>query len=629
MDFRQLGSKMISANSLASVFIFYALLSFVFAFLVILRRSVKPFTKVEDRLGMEHVSPMSTLREKWQTVAWDGILALLCNVPGFGMLPALWLFIKYSVMQVHLIVEDTGRKNWVSQLLPESIVWANLAMRCVRNVQVYHEHLKRVAAAVYESDSANDHQLVKKELDETFKTMSFDLFGSAILVASTLLWRILNFNMIQIRAHVFYHRKRARENMGEKATRIWQHLSDCHLDGFFDLDEEELDIDRPTVGTSESTQRMENLKNPAWWKKLLDAVAWLKKNWLDVVLVVGSSLTMLFGTLMLHFEHVERRYQKVSALSFSRFSLWLVIGISTFQATLFWKRIVWGVLRRTRHFRVQSNRLLVLAAISTPYLEQTWSKTNLSQLDAMLVEATERSENKENKENKDNKQIGIKINKDEKVWRVEVVKELKLDLTKDVGDITAWWELRSFLQVDCLDKAAIVEFCSIVVVCLLVNFAVVGLMGYMAEHRIVTIGFVLLLLLSGVLIAIMFMLLQACVGTNKLMEASSEGVRVASQQILETETSSVETSETSSTFSMEKKVMLLHVIERRVSSSNDRQHLFGIPVTENLRNGWIVSLVLAFGTSSWKVLGTYVSQLDVAETVAKQVRDWQLAKRLG
>lgn len=156
------------------------------------------------------------------------------------------------------------------------------------------------------------------------------------------------------------------------------------------------------------------------------------------------------------------------------------------------------------------------------------------------------------------------------------------------------------------------EFCGIVVVSLLLSFAVVGLVCYMADRRFMTISIMLLLVLSGVLIAIMAMLLQACVRTNKLMEAAEA------------------TPGTSSTFGdLEKKVMLLHVIERRASSSNDRQHLFGIPVTENLRNGWILSLVLAFGTSLWKVIGRHVSQLDVAETVAMEVRHGQLAKWLG
>lgn len=317
---------------------------------------------------------------------------------------------------------------------------------------------------------------------------------------------------------------------------------------------------------------------------------------------------------------MEQRYQKVSGFSFSRFSLWLVICTSTFQTTFFWSRLVWGVLQHTRKFRAQSNRLLLLAAISTPYLEQTWNNTNLIQLDSMLTEAAKR--------NNESKKTGITINKEKKVWEVEVTNEdLKLNLTDNFRDITAWWKLRSFLQTDCLDKAAIVEFCGIVVVSLLFSFAVVGLVCYMADRRFMTIGIMLLLVLSGVLIAIMAMLLQACVRTNKLMEAAAERVRQASQQILD---SAEATPGTASTFGdLEKKVMLLHVIERRASSSNDRQHLFGIPVTENLRNGWILSLVLAFGTSLWKVIGRHVSQLDVAETVAMEVRHGQLAKWFG
>ena len=586
--------------------------------------------KVEDRLGtkQEQVLPITTLREKWQTVAWDGLLALLCNVPGFGMLLALWLFIKYSVLQVHLIAQDMTKRQWVVQLLAEATVWASLAMRCVRDVQVYHGHLNRVAAAVHAGDEgdAASHEIVKKQLEGTFQTMSFDLFGSAMLIASTLLWRILNFNMIQIQAHVFFHRKRAREKIdkNQKATDIWKHLSQCGLDGFDDLDKEMEEIPQA------------NLKEELWqWMKDVKEKGW-EKLWFDIVLILGSSLSMFVGTLMLHFEHVQRHSKGTHKprMSFSFVTLLFAIAVSTVQATFFWTKIISGVLRRTRQFRAQSNRLLLLAAISTPYLEHTWSKTNLDHLDAMLKAATESSENKESKE------VGIKIHKDKKIWQVEVVdKKLELDLTKNVEDISAWWQLRSFLQIDCLDKAAIVEFCSIVVVCLLVNFAVVGLVGYMAEHRIVTIGFVLLLVLSGVLIAIMFMLLQACVTTNAFMEASSERLRVAAQQIMETETEQAvgETRNSeaanalsvpppvpdSTVSSLEKKAMLLHVIERRASSSNDRQQLFGIPVTSNLRNGWILSLGLAFGTSLWKIVGAYVNRLDVAALVTELVKRWQ------
>lgn len=336
-------------------------------------------------------------------------------MPGFGIVPVLYLFVKYSLMKVHVFLADTGGIGLKTRLPIESFVWANLAIRCVRDVHVYHEYLRGISAAVHESDNAHDHQNVRQKLDETFKAMSFDMFASAFLITSTLLWRILHFNMIQIRAHVSFHRKRAIAEMGDvqKAKFIWQYLKDCRMDGFFDLEEEE-----------EEEVNIDPFEN-------LDVVAWLTKYWLDVALVAGSSLFMLLGTLMLNLERVEQRYQKVSGFSFSRFSLWLVICTSTFQTTFFWSRLVWGVLQHTRKFRAQSNRLLLLAAISTPYLEQTWNNTNLIQLDSMLREAAKR--------NNESKKIGITINKEKKVWEVEVTNEdLKLNLTDNFRDITAW-----------------------------------------------------------------------------------------------------------------------------------------------------------------------------------------------
>lgn len=90
--------------------------------------------------------------------------------------------------------------------------------------------------------------------------------------------------MIQIRAHVSFHRKRAIAEMGDvqKAKFIWQYLKNCRMDGFFDLEEEE-----------EEEVNIDPFEN-------LDVVAWLTKYWLDVALVAASSLFMLLGTLMLN-----------------------------------------------------------------------------------------------------------------------------------------------------------------------------------------------------------------------------------------------------------------------------------------------------------------------------------------
>ncbi|CAK9039829.1 unnamed protein product [Durusdinium trenchii] len=565
-------------------------ISYIMIFLTVALLLVLSFKSKEKKQPTksdeDEVEPVKDIHARWKVVVLDGFLALTCGIPGVAFFSLSYLFVQYSLRSVHRILDQPGMRwwEWLQQLLIESLLWANLAMRCCRDVQVYHGHLLAVAGAVEKNGNA------KSELSGAFETMAFDLFGSACFLTSTLLWRILLINMLEVRKVVSPHRTRALNDMKARAKMTWVHFSKICPESF-----QNLDAQRKYVAN------METIRSP------------LPGNWnrsySDVALVRVSSLVMLFGMLGLHLEQPKLRQTDWCSITVLP-TLW-IIGVPTFQATFFWLRITSGVLRLTSEFKDHSNRLLILAALTKPHLPQEWSKANLLALRGMVQEWEEKGN-----------AVGIAVNKKEPV----VKEDLELDLAESMDD---WWSFRTSLQTDCLDKAAIVEFCSIVIAFLIFNFAAVGLLSWIAYHQIRTIGFGMILALSLALIVIMLRLLEACVATNLLLEADAERLRLASQKLLEPKNDEDKTTKEKETMSLHNKAMLLHAMERSACAPNDRQQLFGIPVTENMRSGWIISLALAFATSAWNVLKSYLGQLDVYEEIIFQVRKWQLAKLLG
>ena len=58
-------------------------------------------------------------------------------------------------------------------------------------------------------------------------------------------------------------------------------------------------------------------------------------------------------------------------------------------------------------------------------------------------------------------------------------------------------------------------------------------------------------------------------------------------------------------------IMALQAIERRLSAYDDKQKLLGNPVTANLRNGWIASLLVAGFSWGSHFMAPVLSHLDI------------------
>ena len=55
---------------------------------------------------------------------------------------------------------------------------------------------------------------------------------------------------------------------------------------------------------------------------------------------------------------------------------------------------------------------------------------------------------------------------------------------------------------------------------------------------------------------------------------------------------------------------LLHAVERKVELFESKQSLFGVTVTANVRNGWMLSLAFVFLNSAWSFVGSHLLGLD-------------------
>ncbi|CAE7670537.1 unnamed protein product, partial [Symbiodinium necroappetens] len=204
-------------------------------------------------------------------------------------------------------------------------------------------------------------------------------------------------------------------------------------------------------------------------------------------------------------------------------------------------------------------QLLVFTTLTNYSKVDTWSKKDRSSLKSILY-------------SNHNALGGLPSDEDLQRCLDEALGTDRLDLMC-LEDIKAWWDLRRYIQIDFMDESAMMDYCGVLTIILLICFGLAGVMDWIAHADPCSPGLLLILVLAACLSIIMLDVIQVCIDINQILERDSLVlVDAAADAILSKRPDAVEVA------------TLLRAVERKVDMFDDRQQVLGVPMTANYRN---------------------------------------------
>ncbi|CAE7171522.1 unnamed protein product [Symbiodinium necroappetens] len=172
------------------------------------------------------------IRDRWLWAFGSCLVALSCGTPFLGILTTGYMFWEYSRNQTHRLFwveakQDLHSAGWLSwlrglglkghlQVLTEGILWTSLFHSCLYTIVTYTKRYLRLFA----SDASNMKVVTQKILAEA----EVGVIVVACTFGSTILWRVLLINAVEIAQNVHQHRKKAEDKLPVKARKIWKQL---------------------------------------------------------------------------------------------------------------------------------------------------------------------------------------------------------------------------------------------------------------------------------------------------------------------------------------------------------------------------------------------------------------------
>ncbi|CAE7819285.1 unnamed protein product [Symbiodinium sp. CCMP2456] len=158
------------------------------------------------------------IRDRWLWAFGSCLVALSCGTPFLGILTTGAMFWLYSCSQTHrlFLVEAPQRIPLPVQVLTEGILWTSLFQACIYTIVTYTKRYLRLFA----SDTSNMKVVTQKILAEA----EVGVIVVACTFGSTILWRVLLINAMEIAQNVHEHRQRV--TLPPKAREIWKQLQD-------------------------------------------------------------------------------------------------------------------------------------------------------------------------------------------------------------------------------------------------------------------------------------------------------------------------------------------------------------------------------------------------------------------
>ena len=387
----------------------------------------------------------------------------------------------------------------------------------------------------------------------------YRLLSKMFTAGVALLWGILRVHKVEVKAHIFLHKAHAEGRLPGKAKKILRWL-EAIFPGIWTISPPPASfsqVDRGTFSTS-------------WHDRL---IAW------------SSSATMLAGAIILRFRWQQRIDQQSYSINLAEFrvefpedagendqALWLrlMFQVPSLVVGLGWLRLLSGIFISTTSMTRNWQQLLIFTALVRSYDVSRLPFDERVELNRLLSNAPGRE-------------------------------DVQLDLRNSV-DLQTWWALRDYLVVDFQDESAIMDACGVIVACFLVILVFAALVEWFLHGSPLSLGAVLLAVPFVVLVFACFQMFDVCIKVNTVLERH---MLVLADAELEGQKSAGSDAE------RQHACRMLRSMQRRLSVHDERQTLLGLTVTSNLRNGWIVSLLVAAFSSASQLLQPALSQLDV------------------
>ena len=217
----------------------------------------------------------------------------------------------------------------------------------------------------------------------------------------------------------------------------------------------------------------------------------------------------------------------------------------SFTSSLSWFRAMSGMFASTCRIRQNRDQLLLFSYLSSSSVEYLSASERSSLLKLFEPVADEQED--------------------------LLFAPLVLKAVRTVEEVKAWWALRRYIQIDFQDESAIMDACGCIVFLLILGFLFCGVVEWSLHGEIFSPAFLLICTLSAVLTMAILRVFEVCIEINSILDRDS---LLLTDAMLEAASLSDD---------QRPKVMAaLQAIERRLT------------VTANLRNGWLVSLLVAF-----------------------------------
>jgi len=531
--------------------------------------------------------PMVDIHDKWQHVAADALVALICTVPGASVISLLYMVKHYLCRRWSMIFpkHDNWRKKLRQGVLGEGLTWIVVASATLEDtVFVFGTDTSTFSGAV--SNEPNGQ--FSSTYEDDFAVVPVYIIGNACMVGAFLLLRILVIQTIEVAADVHSHKMAAlrepKENnfkhpgMGRRARLMLSRLHDTFPDCY---QKEEPPTTIHDVARSWETTET-HLGGMVWASSI---ILFVLLSWLQISVFYGSK------TLWPDVQNNKQRLFIGGLLTRSLF------------AASSWYSLVRGILCTTAHMKSNANQLLLFTTLTNYSKVDTWSKKDRTSLKSVLF---------------NNQAVGFGggLPDDDDLQHIldGMLGKDRLDLM-NLDDIKAWWDLRRYVQIDFMDESAMMDYCGVLVIMLLACFVLSGVLDWLAHADVFSPGIILVVTLGVCLSIIMLDVIQVCIDINHILERDSMVlVDAAADAILSKRPDAVEVA------------TMLRAVERKVDMFDDRQQVLGVTMTANYRNGWILSVGLAMLSGLWELLRTMRTDvlhwIDEADFVWWNVTDW-------
>lgn len=517
--------------------------------------------------------PILDIHQLWQFLAVDAVIATACTMPGVNVPASIYFLWKFSFQKRHFLV-GSSKCAFVNEVILWLTVFFAAYLR-IRNCWAY-----------VDLASKNNLKVAAEALQTT-------MISDACWVGAVLLWRILQVSMIEVGAHVFWHKEQNRMEIQKdgtdsdrKALQLLKQL-EARFPQYFKPNHHAHcnaeDIQREMSQLSHRASSLENFVIYFSTLCMFIGMLYLQSRTEEAVTLVRCADMSCEGLREVKILGKQMRLHWISFVH---------IVVVVYLSTRHWFIFLQGILFTTKRFQDNTNQLLLFTALSEQAQVDMWSAVNRKNLREILMTVNPTS---------GRSNVGH-LSVSEVELKQQINRHLDgdiLDLKKMV-DIQAWWKLRKYIQIDFVDESAVMDFCAASSTILFLSLASCGILDWILNRDPFSRGLALIFILVSALNYAILRVFQVCVNINLLLERDARVLTDAAVDIL-----------TRPGEAKQEVATLLLALQRKVEGFDDQQGLFGLKITRHMRNGWAsVDFVVMFW-SAWQMFRPSMETMEV------------------